>query len=48
LRKRKILGGIALGQFDRSLRDCLLVAVTETRTRAEIDGYADALAGVVG
>jgi glycine cleavage system P protein (glycine dehydrogenase) subunit 1 len=48
LRKRKVLGGIALGQFDRSLRDCLLVAVTETRTRAEIDAYAEALAGVVG
>jgi glycine dehydrogenase subunit 1 len=48
LRKRKILGGIALGQFDRSLRDCLLVAVTETRTRAEIDAYAETLAGVLG
>jgi glycine dehydrogenase subunit 1 len=48
LRKRKILGGIALGQFDRSLRDCLLVAVTETRTRAEIDAYAEALAGILG
>src|SRR6266540_1494811 len=48
LRKRKILGGIALGQFDRDLRDCLLVAVTEARTRTEIDAYAAALAGVVG
>ena len=48
LRKRKILGGIALGQFDRNLRDCLLVAVTEARTRTEIDAYAEALAGVVG
>ncbi len=47
LRKRKILGGVALGQFDRTLRDCLLVAVTETRTRAEIDAYAEALASAV-
>ncbi|MBI3456885.1 MAG: aminomethyl-transferring glycine dehydrogenase subunit GcvPA [Candidatus Rokubacteria bacterium] len=47
LRKRKILGGVALGQFDRTLRDCLLVAVTEMRTRAEIDAYAEALASVV-
>jgi glycine dehydrogenase subunit 1 len=43
LRKRKILGGVALGQFDRTLRDCLLVAVTENRTRAEIDAYVEAL-----
>ena len=47
LRKRKILGGVALGQFDRTLRDGLLVAVTETRSRAEIDSYAEALAAVV-
>jgi glycine dehydrogenase subunit 1 len=47
LRKRKILGGVPLGQFDRTLRDCLLVAVTESRTRAEIDAYAEALASVV-
>ena len=47
LRKRKILGGVPLGQFDRTLRDGLLVAVTENRSRAEIDGYAEALASVV-
>jgi glycine dehydrogenase subunit 1 len=47
LRKRKILGGIALGQFDRALRDSLLVAVTESRTREEIDRYAAALGEVV-
>jgi glycine cleavage system P protein (glycine dehydrogenase) subunit 1 len=47
LRKRRILGGVALGQFDRTLRDSVLVAVTELRTRAEIDGYAEALAAVV-
>jgi glycine dehydrogenase subunit 1 len=47
LRKRRILGGVALGQFDRTLRDSLLVAVTENRTRAEIDAYAEALAPAV-
>jgi hypothetical protein len=32
------------GRFDgESLDDVLLVAVTEKRTRAEIDGFADAL-----
>ncbi len=48
LRKRKILGGVALKPFERTLKDGLLVAVTETRTRAEIDQYAEALAAVVG
>jgi glycine cleavage system P protein (glycine dehydrogenase) subunit 1 len=47
LRRRRILGGVALGQFDRQLRDAILVAVTERRTRAEIDAYAEALASVV-
>jgi glycine dehydrogenase subunit 1 len=47
LRKRRILGGVALGQFDRGLRDSILVAVTERRTRAEIDRYAEALAALV-
>src|SRR5207247_7361314 len=47
LRKKRILGGVALGQFDRGLRDSILVAVTERRTRAEIDAYALALAALV-
>jgi glycine dehydrogenase subunit 1 len=47
LLKSKILAGVPLGRFDRSLRDCLLVAVTERRTRAEIDAFADALAKAV-
>ena len=34
-------------QFDRKLKDCILVAVTERRTRAEIDAYAEALASAV-
>ena len=44
LMKEKILAGVPLRPFDRSQKDCLLVAVTEKRTRAEIDAYAAALA----
>jgi glycine dehydrogenase subunit 1 len=47
LRRKRILGGVALGQFERGLRDTILVAVTERRTRAEIDAYAEALAALV-
>ncbi len=47
LRRRRILGGVPLGPFDRTLRDSILVAVTEKRTRAEIDAYAEALAAAV-
>jgi glycine dehydrogenase subunit 1 len=47
LRKKGILGGVALGQFERGLRDSVLVAVTERRTRAEIDAYAQTLASLV-
>jgi glycine dehydrogenase subunit 1 len=47
LAKSKILAGLPLGSFDRKLADCLLVAVTEKRTKAEIDQLADALAAAV-
>jgi len=40
--RRGFHGGIALGQFDPSWNDLILVAVTEKRTKAEIDGLADA------
>ncbi|HEY3067106.1 MAG TPA: aminomethyl-transferring glycine dehydrogenase subunit GcvPA [Methylomirabilota bacterium] len=43
LLKSKILGGVPLKAFDRRLSDCLLVAVTEKRTKDEIDGFAAAL-----
>ena len=36
-------GGIALGRWYPELADCILIAVTEKRTRAEIDGLAEAL-----
>jgi glycine dehydrogenase subunit 1 len=47
LLKQKILAGVPLKAFDRQYRDCLLVAVTESRTRDEIDTYASALAAAV-
>jgi glycine dehydrogenase subunit 1 len=43
LAKSKILAGLPLKAFDRKLADCLLVAVTEKRTKAEIDRLAEAL-----
>jgi glycine dehydrogenase subunit 1 len=43
-RAQGILGGVPLGQFDERLSDCFLVAVTERRTKAEIDRLVAALA----
>ena len=45
--KERILAGVPLKRFDRRLGDCLLVAVTEKRTREEIDRFAAALARAV-
>jgi len=47
LAKDRILAGLPLKAFDRQYKDCLLVAVTEKRTREEIDAYAAALAVAV-
>ncbi|HEV8438752.1 MAG TPA: aminomethyl-transferring glycine dehydrogenase subunit GcvPA, partial [Methylomirabilota bacterium] len=47
LMKDKILAGVPLKALDRQHKDCLLVAVTEKRTREEIDAYRDALAAAV-
>jgi glycine cleavage system P protein (glycine dehydrogenase) subunit 1 len=43
LARQGFLAGVPLKSFDRTLGDCLLVAVTEKRTRAEIDAFAAAL-----
>ena len=40
-------GPLPLKALDRQYRDCLLVAVTEKRTREEIDAYCRALATAV-
>ena len=47
LARHRILAGVPLKPFDRRLKDCLLVAVTEKRTREEIDAYAAALGEAV-
>jgi glycine dehydrogenase subunit 1 len=47
LARSRILAGVPLKTFDRNLADCLLVAVTEKRTREEIDAFADELAKAV-
>ncbi len=47
LLKDKILAGVPLKPFDRQYKDSLLVAVTEQRTRREIDAYVAALAAAV-
>jgi glycine dehydrogenase subunit 1 len=47
LLRDRILAGVPLKPFDRRLADCLLVAVTEKRTREEVDAFAEALARAV-
>lgn len=42
------LAGVPLGRWYPDLDDCLLVAVTEKRTRTEIDGLADAVEAASG
>jgi glycine dehydrogenase subunit 1 len=42
-----VLAGVPLKTFDRAYKNCLLVAVTEKRTRGEIDAFAAALARAV-
>ncbi len=45
-RERGILGGVAMGRFDENLDDCFAVAVTERRTKEEIDALVAALDSV--
>lgn len=47
LAKRKILPGLALKPWYRDLKNGLLVAVTEKRTREEIDAFASSLTAVL-
>ncbi|MEX2243105.1 MAG: aminomethyl-transferring glycine dehydrogenase subunit GcvPA [Fimbriimonadaceae bacterium] len=42
-----ILAGLPLGRYYKGMDDCLLVAVTETRTKAQIDDYAAKLKAVL-
>ncbi len=45
LLKQQIIGGLDLGRFYPELKDCLLVCVTEQKSRSEIDALAKALGG---
>ncbi len=47
LLEQGILAGLPLGPYFPKLADCLLVAVTETRTKAQIDDYASKLSQVL-
>jgi len=47
LLESNILGGLPLGRFYPELSDSLLIAVTEKRTKEEIDGLCRALEGLV-
>ncbi len=43
-----IVGGVRLGDDYPELDNCLLICATETRTRADIDSFADALQRISG
>jgi len=47
LLQHHIIAGLPLSDYDASMRHDLLVCVTETRTREEIDSFADALRQVL-
>ncbi|MDI9641365.1 aminomethyl-transferring glycine dehydrogenase subunit GcvPA [Kamptonema cortianum] len=42
-----ILAGLPLGIYDPALENCLLVAVTEVRTKSQIDDYATKLRAIL-
>ena len=48
LLEQGILAGLPLGKFEKGMEDCLLVAVTEVRTKDQIDDYASKLRRVLG
>jgi glycine dehydrogenase subunit 1 len=47
LLKHKIVAGLPLGPYFEDMENCLLVAVTEIRTRSQIDAFATALQEVI-
>jgi glycine dehydrogenase subunit 1 len=46
LEKKNIIAGFDLGRLDAAQRDRLLIAVTETHSRADLDGFVSALDAV--
>jgi glycine dehydrogenase subunit 1 len=47
LLKHKIVGGLSLAPFNDELADAMLICVTETRSRADIDRFVSAVAGAL-
>ena len=47
MRDEKIFAGIDLGRFDYGVEDGLLIAVTEKRTKEEMDRYVEVLTKIV-
>ncbi len=47
LLKQGILAGLPLGEYYPELSNCLLVAVTETRTKEQIDDFANRLGALI-
>ena len=47
MRDEKIFAGIDLGRFDYGIEDGLLIAVTEKRTKEEMDRYVEVLTKIV-
>ncbi len=45
--RKKILAGLALGKYYDGYSDALLIAVTENRTKEDIDRYTTELAGIL-
>lgn len=43
LSARGIAGGVELGRWDSELEDCLLISVTETKTREQLDAFVAAV-----
>ena len=48
LLERGILAGLPLGTYDPAMASHLLVAVTESRTKAQIDAFAEAMKDALG
>jgi glycine dehydrogenase subunit 1 len=47
LLEQGILAGLPLGEYWSDMQDCLLVAVTEIRTKEEIDRFAAELSRAI-
>jgi len=46
LLRKNVLAGVDLSRFNPQLKNCLLICVTEKRTKKEIDYFVDELKGL--